>query len=110
VNRYLDISSSNDRYGHGYKHPNKQLAIIVTSLPNLTSLDISGTNLAGPRMSTRNLCLFNNLINLNSCLFIGCEFIPGLVSRDSKPLEYLGLYNTANEAAYRKKIPALSVS
>jgi Zyg-11 family protein len=84
--------------------------MIVTSLPNLTSLDISGTNLAGPRMSTRILCLFDNLINLNSYLFIGCEFIPGLVSRESKPLEYLGLYNTSNEAAYRRKIPALSVS
>lgn len=46
--RYLDISSSNDRYGHGYKNPNDQLASIVTNLPNLTRLDISGTNLAGP--------------------------------------------------------------
>lgn len=86
--RCLDISTSNDRYGHGYKHPNKQLAMIVENLPNLTSLDISGTNLAGPR----------------------CEYIPGLVSRNSKPLEYLGLYNTANEAAYRRTIPANSVS
>lgn len=86
--RCLDISCSNDRYGHGYKHPNKQLTVIVNSLPNLTRLDISGTNLAGPRN----------------------ELIPGLVSRNAKPLEYLGLYNTANEAAYRRVIPALSVS
>jgi len=42
--------------------------------------------------------------------FIGCEYIPGLVSRNDKPLEYLGLYNTANEAAYRRTIPALKVS
>ncbi|CAG2183367.1 unnamed protein product, partial [Oppiella nova] len=75
-------------YGHGYKHPNKQLTLIVNSLPDLTRLDISGTNLAGPR----------------------CEYIPGLVSRSDKPLEYLGLYNTANEAAYRRTIPALKVS
>ena len=47
----LDISSSNDRYGHGYKHPNKILTHIMSSLPDLTRLDISGTNLAGPRMS-----------------------------------------------------------
>ncbi|CAG2104960.1 unnamed protein product [Medioppia subpectinata] len=86
--RCLDISSTNDRYGHGYKHPNKQLTLIVNSLPELTRLDISGTNLAGPR----------------------CEYIPGLVSRNATPFEYLGLYNTANEAAYRRTIPAHSVS
>lgn len=57
------------------------------SLPQLTRLDISGTNLAGPR----------------------CDHIPGLESRNDKPLEYIGLYNTANEAAYRRQIPAFAV-
>ncbi|XP_054164654.1 protein zer-1 homolog [Oppia nitens] len=86
--RFLDISSTNDRYGHGYKDPNKQLALIVQSLPELTRFDISGTNLAGPRY----------------------DYIPGLISRHNNPFEYLGLYNTANEAAYRRTIPAISVS
>lgn len=47
--RFLDISTSNDRYGHSYKHPESQLEVIALGLVNLTHLDISGTNLAGPR-------------------------------------------------------------
>lgn len=47
--RYLDISTSNDRHGHSYKHPESQLEVIALGLVNLTHLDISGTNLAGPR-------------------------------------------------------------
>ncbi|KAI1309475.1 Protein zer-1 -like protein [Halotydeus destructor] len=86
--RYLDISASNDRYGHGYKHPDEQLSELVVSLPNLTHLDISGTNLAGQR----------------------CEHIKGLESRHGRPFEFLGLYNTANEAAYRQIIPALKIA
>lgn len=48
--RYLDISTSNDRYGHGYKHPEDQLQLLSLGLLHLNHLDISGTNLAGPRM------------------------------------------------------------
>ncbi|CAG2107636.1 unnamed protein product [Medioppia subpectinata] len=48
--RCLDISATDDRYGHVYGEPNAQLALIVNSLPELTRLDISGTNLAGPRL------------------------------------------------------------
>ncbi|RWS15684.1 protein zer-1-like protein, partial [Dinothrombium tinctorium] len=86
--RHLDISSSNDRYGHNYKHPDQQLAELVTSLPHLKHLDISGTNLAGPR----------------------CDHIKGLKSRYSRPFEFLGLYNTVNEAAYRQPLPALKIA
>lgn len=46
--RFLDISTSNDRHGQSYKDPDKQLLKLVNSLPHLTHLDISGTNLAGP--------------------------------------------------------------
>jgi len=49
LNRYLDISASNEKIGYSYKEPNEQLHSLVTSLENLTHLDISGTNLAGPR-------------------------------------------------------------
>lgn len=38
---------------HGYKQPDDQLALLVQSLPALTHLDISGTNLAGPRKRFR---------------------------------------------------------
>ena len=51
MNRYLDISTSDERYGHCYKEPIAQLALIVDNLPFLTHLDISGTNLAGPSES-----------------------------------------------------------
>lgn len=42
--------------------------------------------------------------------FPGCDHIQGLASRYTKPFEFLGLYNTANEAAYRSNIPALKVA
>ena len=86
--RYLDISASRDQYGHGYKHPEDQLSLISLGLPNLTHLDISGTNLAGPL----------------------CDHIAGLSNRYNKPFEFLGLYLTSNEAAYRANIPALRVA
>lgn len=44
----LDISQTESYPEQGvYKDENKTLAMIVNSLPNLMSLDISGTNLAG---------------------------------------------------------------
>ena len=42
--RHLDISNHNPTQ---YADPNKMLACLVEGLPNLASLDISGTNLAG---------------------------------------------------------------
>ncbi|CAG2109375.1 unnamed protein product [Medioppia subpectinata] len=86
--RCLDISATDEDCGHVYEEPNTQLALIVNSLPELTRLDISGTNLAGDH----------------------CEFFPGLVLRNKTPFDFLGLYKTANEAAYRRAIPAHSVS
>jgi len=47
--RVLDISTSNDNICHQFQEPNCQLKRIVENLPNLASLDISGTNLAGFR-------------------------------------------------------------
>jgi hypothetical protein len=44
--RHLDISQYDESHGT-YEHENKVLKQIVASLPNLVSLDISGTNLAG---------------------------------------------------------------
>ena len=84
----LDISASSDQFGHGYRHPEDQLQLLSLGLPNLTHLDISGTNLAGPR----------------------CEHIRGLSNRYSRPFEFLGLYNTSNEAAYRPNIPAIKIA
>lgn len=47
--KHLDISQLHEMYGV-FKNPNHTLASIVESLPNLISLDISGTNLAGTGM------------------------------------------------------------
>lgn len=44
----LDISNTESYPEQGvYKDENKTLSLIVKCLPNLMSLDISGTNLAG---------------------------------------------------------------
>ena len=44
--RHLDISQSTENASI-YRDPNETLAELVQNLPHLTSLDISGTNLAG---------------------------------------------------------------
>lgn len=44
--RHLDISQSSEKL-RIFRHENQILARIVENLPNLESLDISGTNLAG---------------------------------------------------------------
>ena len=48
ISSVLDISQTETFPEQGvYKEENKILALIVKCLPNLMSLDISGTNLAG---------------------------------------------------------------
>ncbi|XP_055700674.1 protein zer-1 homolog [Phlebotomus papatasi] len=95
----LDLSVSNP-IGYGiYKDPNVLLANLVESLPLLTHLDISGTNLAGTGVAQ-----FEAKEKLKS------SDIPGLVSRANRPLQFLGLYNTAHSACRRHDIPALSIS
>ena len=79
-----------------YECPNQSLKGLVTSLPNLTSLDISGTNLAGTG-------------SYEDQRVVKCD-IPGLVSRVDNPLEFLGLYKTEHEASLRAHIPAKEIS
>lgn len=74
------------------------MAQIVESLPELTHLDISGTNLAG-----------NGVAQFEAKEQVRSD-IPGLVSRANRPLEFLGLYNTAHSACRRHDIPAHNVS
>lgn len=73
------------------------LTEIVESLPELTHLDISGTNLAG-----------NGVAQFEAKEQVRSD-IPGLFSRANKPLEFLGLYNTAHSACRRHDIPARHV-
>lgn len=61
---------------------------VVTKLPQLTRLDISGTNYIGSK--DRNISVFE--------------------SRIDRPFEFLGLFHTGNDAAYRSCIPAITVA
>lgn len=81
------------------ENPFQTLALIVESLPLLTHLDISGTNLAGTGVAQfKAHDAFRN------------SDIPGLISRVNNPLQFLGLYNTAHSACRRHDIPAIRVS
>ncbi|KAK7074095.1 Protein zer-1 [Halocaridina rubra] len=104
--KFLDISQSIKKYGM-FMTPDTVLAELVSSLPNLTGLDISGTNLAGdgtfveyrdtddkPKEQVEDM----EMDDL-------CD-IPGLKSRTNNPLDFLGLYNTAHDACHRNHIPA----
>jgi Zyg-11 family protein len=95
----LDISTSKSNSIPGYIQPNKTLETIVESLPLLSHLDISGTNLAGTGVAQKKAN--ENLLSSD---------IPGLASRVLSPLKFLGLYDTAHAACRRHDIPALSVS
>eukprot|EP00095_Tigriopus_kingsejongensis_P005858 snap_masked-scaffold38_size502422-processed-gene-0.10 protein:Tk05858 transcript:snap_masked-scaffold38_size502422-processed-gene-0.10-mRNA-1 annotation:"zer-1-like protein" len=98
--RHLDLSHHDDNQG-AFRAPNETLSFIVESLPNLTSLDISGTNLAGRSAQTSK--------GKSGDAGPNCD-IPGLVSRVNSPLDFLGLYKTSHEACYRGQIPAKLIS
>lgn len=99
--RHLDISQSFERLCK-YLNPNEVLSKIVTSLPHLESLDISGTNLAGSGAAAVPT-------STKSPHQVRCD-IPGLVSRVDRPLEFLGLYGTHHGACKRHDIPAKRVN
>ena len=104
--RHLDISQSSDRHGK-YINPNEVLSKIVTSLPELESLDISGTNLAGTGAAV--VSIVNEGTPDSMEMEVRCD-IPGLISRVNRPLEFLGLYGTHHGACKRHDIPAKIVS
>jgi len=93
---HLDISQCNESRGQ-FLNPALFMETLVTSLSKLRSLDISGTNLAGTASDRK---LYTQFM---------CD-IAGLDSRVEKPLDFLGLYKTHNDASSRLHIPALSVS
>ncbi|KAG9509160.1 Protein zer-1-like protein [Fragariocoptes setiger] len=90
--KVLDISqvsrSSNQTQISGEKCLSKYLRFLVDSLPNLVSLDISGTQL---------VCRKHN-------------DIAGLKSRQTRPFEFLGLFHAGEDAAYRNNIPAITIA
>lgn len=99
--RSLDISTAFGSTGNGvYAEPNETLAQLVERLPWLTHLDISGTNLAGTGVAQKGA----------AATPLGSSDIPGLMARVARPLQFLGLYNTAHSACRRHDIPARTVS
>lgn len=93
--RHLDISQSKDENGT-YENSSKVLSKIVENLPKLTSLDISGTNLAGSGVAERT----------GGTLGPYASDIPGLSSRVNNKFQFLGLYETQRGACFRHDIPA----
>jgi Zyg-11 family protein len=104
--RHLDISQSGETK---YTEPNRMLSRLVESLPNLKSLDISGTNLAGTGVYESRSSGSSSDGESSSVPMSDCD-IPGLTSRVDRPLEFLGLYKTAHEACCRSHLPAKKVS
>ncbi|XP_037299962.1 protein zer-1 homolog isoform X2 [Manduca sexta] len=104
--RHLDISQSNDRHGK-YLNPNEVLTKLIKNLPELESLDISGTNLAGTGAAVSKANEEGSSANTEPP--VRCD-IPGLVSRVDRPLEFLGLYGTHHGACKRHDIPAKVIS
>ncbi|KAG8041878.1 hypothetical protein G9C98_007182 [Cotesia typhae] len=96
--RHLDISHANHKNAFFHK-PNQVLSDLVEGLPNLTSLDIGGTNLAGRGVAER------PLISNSTKVYAMCD-IQGLACRVNNPLQFLGLYGTHGEACRRYDIPA----
>lgn len=97
--KHLDISQSKERR-QKYRNENLVLATIVENLPSLVSLDISGTNLAGKGVAE--VCPGKKGV-------LPASDIPGLSSRVTNPLQFLGLYGTSYGACQRHDIPAKMV-
>ncbi|KAG8230818.1 hypothetical protein J437_LFUL010598, partial [Ladona fulva] len=110
--RHLDISQSNEKHGI-FLNENQTLANIVESLKNLTSLDISGTNLAGTGVAQHSSA-FSSQPKKDSEAGpdknVARTDIPGLSSRVSNHLDFLGLYATHHGACRRYDIPARKIS
>lgn len=107
--RHLDVSQHSDKNGT-FANPNHTLAQIVENLQELVSLDISGTNLAGPAITESFSLKENGDINDARVLTQPVPDIPGLRSRANKPLDFLGLLYTSSEACHRRYIPAKRVT
>ncbi|KAH8232765.1 hypothetical protein KR038_007980 [Drosophila bunnanda] len=111
----LDISISSSGSGQGtYDLPDQTLEMLMDNLRHLTHLDISGTNLAGNGVATKESTSASAVIQSSSSTKMEQHFaltdIPGLASRTQRPLQFLGLYHTAHWACKRHDIPALEVA
>ncbi|XP_033158796.1 protein zer-1 homolog isoform X1 [Drosophila mauritiana] len=108
----LDISISSSGNGHGtYDLPDQTLEMLMDNLRHLTHLDISGTNLAGNGVATKeSTSTSGSQPSPKMEQHFALTDIPGLASRTQRPLQFLGLYHTAHWACKRHDIPALEVA
>lgn len=108
--RTLDISISATVNGHGtYDLPDQTLEMLVENLPELSHLDISGTNLAGNGVAQKGASDKKDGLNSESRPAMNSD-IPGLAGRTERPLQYLGLYHTPHWACKRHDIPAIEIA
>uniref|UniRef100_A0A914NLW9 Uncharacterized protein n=1 Tax=Meloidogyne incognita TaxID=6306 RepID=A0A914NLW9_MELIC len=94
----LDISQSDRTNGH-YTRPVTSLHTLITSLPNLVSLDISGTNLTSASSDNDRPFIGRGIINSD---------IPALCFL-RRPLKFLGIFNCDSSSQYTN-IPAERIS
>ena len=124
--KHLDISKvPEDKKVDFYQNPNQVLAMIVENLPELRSLDISATNLAGdgtyqseenqsdmeshetsasPKNSHEGHPPKKMKMESSKCDIVG------LKSRCENPLDFLGLYSCIYVPCFRTHIPAKEIS
>ena len=124
--KHLDISKDPNEDGSDhYENPDILLEMIVRSLLELRSLDISGTNLAGDgvfKKADNQLDLgvsessdYPKIDHDEPCSkrmrmeTVRCDII-GLKSRCNNPLDFLGLYRCPFVPCYRACIPAKEIS
>ena len=133
--KHLDISRRPDvdiDLDH-YSNPNDILKLIVDNLPDLKSLDISATNLAGTGVfeydSYKRGTKYHTSINVTDSRespndetsnmdvdqegemteMPQCDII-GLISRMKNPLDFIGLYKSAYQPNHREHIPSKKIS
>ena len=116
--RHLDLSKHPENADEDhYDDPNKTLKLIVDNLPELKSLDISATNLAGSGVfeydnnqrtsnesSNMEVDHENDMIEMPQCDIVG------LMSRIKNPLDFIGLYKCTHQANHRTHIPSKMIS
>ncbi|CAL8096607.1 unnamed protein product [Orchesella dallaii] len=99
--QFLDVSQYNE-LASVFPNPDAILDGIVTVLPHLVGLDISGTNLAG-------MYYFLIQTGFEPDGLMPCG-IMGLKSRKQTPLKFLGLLTTHYNASCRRNIPATNIA
>lgn len=107
--RHLDVSQGDDTTMFlpvQYPKPTERLQALIASMPNLRSLDVSGTNLAGYAPIYRTSHRLEAKLKEDD----PSDDDVGLPGSDGRQFNFLGLLNCADNASHRKNIPANKVT